>query len=297
VLVNGFLRNLNLAGNSIESFDLNDVAGLSKLRNIYLRSNGLKGLSAERHPKVTLELLDLSNNEIKSVPIQLFDGLKGTRVDLRFNEIEDFTGYKGLDISISSYSIQTLDMSSNKIKVLPIEFFGKLSVKKLILGSNQISQFVDPYPGKTSIDTLDLTDNQITFVPFETFAVLNARNLILSGNQFQIDLGIFPRDVEILDLRNNDLVGIDLNNLIFYRNLKTVLLDGNKLSENFLDDRVGLSGMSGIKTFGVSGNEFYCGELIGLCQAAKKFDVSLTINGYPEVNNSTNINGIGCNWP
>jgi hypothetical protein len=210
---------------------------------------------------------------------------------MSFNEIEHFTGYKGFDLSGSN--IGTLDMSHNKIKTLPMEFFVKISPSTLQLSSNQISRFADPYANTNIIRTLDLTDNQITVVPFETFAGLDAvQNLILHRNKLVVDLGIFPRNVELLDLRNNDLDEINLDHFIFYRNLKTVLLDGNKFTRNFLNDRIGLSG---ITEFGVSGNKFFCEQLIQLHETAKRFGKSLTANGYRDTNR-TNINGIGCTW-
>lgn len=256
---------------------------------LYMSHSGIKGFTGERDltSYSTVKNLDLSNNKITSMPIQLLSNLHATLVDMSFNKILHLIGYK--DHQQDNFNIQKLDLSNNKIKTLPMEFIGKISPNYLQLESNEISGFVDPWSSK-EIEVLNLANNKIKTIPFESFADFQVKNLILEGNKVVVDLGMFPKNMVTLDLRNNGLSKVDLNNFIFYKHLTTLYFDGNNLKSNFLTDRIT---MSKIKMIGISGNVFTCSQLIKLHEVAIRYQISLVANGYL-AKNTTNINGIGC---
>jgi hypothetical protein len=266
------------------------------LERLSLAHNKISNIVLKSDPKQyrKLELLDLSNNLLKNI---LFNELPYNslgKLDVSHNQIEELFE-TNLDSSTSRFiEMKSIDASNNKIKSLNFEglrspFFKLiLFLESLNLGYNQITDYT-PLFYMMSLKSLDLSGLSITEFPFVADSKIT--NLILKDNQIKLEFGIFPRDIEKLDLTRNKLGDtIDENQLIFYDKLETVILNENGISKNFLtkDFRT-----SNIKKIGISGNNFQCNELAELIKILK---VSGTqwVNDTKTVDKYFNIYGFGC---
>ena len=112
----------------------------------------------ERAAKEDLQSLDLSNNQLSSLP----------------QEIGKLT------------SLQSLDLSSNQLSSLPQEIVKLTSLQSLYLSYNQLSSLPQEIVELTSLQSLDLSYNQLSSLPPEIVKLEQLKTIDLRGNPIPI---------------------------------------------------------------------------------------------------------------
>lgn len=168
---------------------LNDLprefSRLTSLSFLYLNSKiGLKIFSPELCMLTNLKELDRSYNSIMEIPPQI----------RYLNQLE------------------SINLLSNQVSIIPKEFFDLINLKILRLDSNRIHTIPPEIGNLTNLELLGLADNQIAALPREIGQLVNLMNLSLGGNSlssFPSEIG-FLTSLYLLNARDNELVSIPL---------------------------------------------------------------------------------------
>jgi len=267
------LEYLELNENAIQTLHRRSFEDLTALRVLNLAGNKISQLVDEAFLNLPrLQLLDLSNNDILKFNIDAFEQL-GTlgscRIDVSYNKISRLgpepiqlvaipkggtspevtqseeseeipssaTSPSPLHlVSISSSSIESLDLSHNNISIITPHFFGPISntLIELDLSHNKLSNLTrDHLFGMRFVQHLDLSHNILDTIEYDAFReskliqVLNLDHNVLrdlppdlfedcgnlrvfeaSHNKIRSIADTFFKDtqLEILDLKQNYLV-------------------------------------------------------------------------------------------
>ena len=219
------LATLRLSFNGLETLPCNLFAGniSSTLKILNLRHNRLKEIHSCLFQSNTsesifpeLELLDVSRNNIKELPPELF-------------------------YSTNWYSLKRLFLEYNNLISLPSRAFYPLHLQNVTKNdstSSSLNTWTTGYKNVINLEYLSLHHNQITHLSPKQFLHLQKLNhLDLSFNSIRskhLVPGLFTSDSLItLDLSGNRLEKVPGN--LFAGNisvtLKVLLLDGNRLTE------------------------------------------------------------------
>ncbi|XP_053191971.1 leucine-rich repeat-containing protein 57 [Scomber japonicus] len=104
-------------------------------------------------------------------------------------------------------SLRTVDLSENKIEVLPVSIQNFLQLKTLILNQNRLSSVPPEIGSLKKLETLSLNQNRIQQLPPSLNQLRALRTLRLSGNrisEFPSGLGAL-RHLDLLDLSRNQI--------------------------------------------------------------------------------------------
>lgn len=192
------LKVLNLNRNKFTSFDPN-ISTLP-LKELYLGYNGLTFWNIFLSSMVEVEILDLSHNQIATIPPEIahLDNLRylyltNNQITTLPSEIGNLTNLEYLNVygngltslpeSIEDLnSLEILNLSYNNLTTLfPVYFLSQL--KELYAAGNQlstISSFIDLL---TNLERLDLSSNNLTSFPSGVVTLTNLNRLYLNSNQ------------------------------------------------------------------------------------------------------------------
>ncbi|XP_054913247.1 leucine-rich repeat-containing protein 57 [Poeciliopsis prolifica] len=107
-------------------------------------------------------------------------------------------------------NLRTVDLSGNKIEVLPASVGNFLQLKSLTLNSNKLTGLPAEIGKLKKLETLSLNGNQIQQLPPAVGQLKALRTLNLSGNQiteFPAGLGTL-RQLDLLDLSKNRIQSV-----------------------------------------------------------------------------------------
>jgi len=245
------LEHLDLTGNNLTVLP-SFIGKLANLKVLVWKQNELRKL-----PKGLFTLsnqlrkLDLSCNQINSIPNQFGELSKLEELDLSYNNIGRlpalfgaFTQLKSLIIAYNSLkeisqnignlsALQYLDASYNQLKSLPNALAQLTNLQYLELSNNQLNQL----PGnihqlRFSLKDLNLSKNKLRVLPVGARHLVKLNNLDLSYNQL-VDFpdAIFEmKQLKILSLHHNKLTRIpnELMELTLLEELDLVFNDFNK---------------------------------------------------------------------
>ncbi|KAH7847040.1 hypothetical protein Vadar_021185 [Vaccinium darrowii] len=175
----------------------------------------------------TLESIDLSDNQLRSLPSEFMTGCG------------NLTGLRELSFSANSLSgplpsfhgflkLETLDLSGNMLSgTISLQMDGLVSLKILSLGSNHFTGSVPTHLGKSMVlERLDLYSNQFMGkIPRE---IVNYSNLTW------------------IDLSANNLSGSIPDRITELPNLRFLLLSSNSLSGGIPSDLLSQSSLVGV---------------------------------------------------
>lgn len=107
-------------------------------------------------------------------------------------------------------NLRTVDLSGNKIEVLPASIGNFLQLKSLTLNSNKLTCIPSEISKLKKLETLSLNGNRIQQLPPALGQLKALRTLNLSGNQFSefpSGLGTL-RHLDLLDLSRNQIQNV-----------------------------------------------------------------------------------------
>ena len=257
----GYINRTSLRGNPIERI-ADDAFKDAKIKELYIHDCNINSLAefSFRGLETTLHTLDLSYNNLTTLPENIFDNLSALRsLSLSYNKLtlvpeEHFKGFKDklqhlnligyemgrvlLDSIKELRNIRTLGLNwlpSNALTKEDFVGFGP-AVEKLYLiniGISSISeQTFEPVPG---VKTLDLSNNQISAISKEAFVNIGGGLEHLRMNAALLFDNIPPEPMKYLvklkelDVANNALTRIDGDCLRSMGKLRRINLDDNKI--------------------------------------------------------------------
>ncbi|XP_014824130.1 PREDICTED: leucine-rich repeat-containing protein 57 [Poecilia mexicana] len=107
-------------------------------------------------------------------------------------------------------NLRTVDLSGNKIEILPASIGNFLQLKSLTLNSNKLTGLPAEIGKLKKLETLSLNGNQIQQLPPTVGQLKALRTLNLSGNQFtEFPAGLGTlRQLDLLDLSRNRIQSV-----------------------------------------------------------------------------------------
>ena len=169
----------------------------NKAKHLYFQDNVLYQWIGPVRNVESVETFNLSNNFCSELSTQFFDGFIGLKTLLLNNNMIGYSlksDVKGLSFKYLK-NLETLEINSNKINLLPRNiFFNLTSLKYLRLSNNTMRKFIVDIIHMQDLEILDLSNNELTGLR-ETFTqnvdILSKNSprfrLIFSGNPIRCD--------------------------------------------------------------------------------------------------------------
>uniref|UniRef100_A0A8D0DVT9 Podocan n=1 Tax=Salvator merianae TaxID=96440 RepID=A0A8D0DVT9_SALMN len=273
------LYKLHLKNNKLEKIPKGAFSELSGLRELYLQNNKLtnEGMDNETFWKLSsLEYLDLSSNNLSQIPSGLPRNI--VLLHLEKNAIKSI----GKDVLTQIKNLEYLLLHNNKLKargIHPQAFQGLKKLHTVHLYNNQLEKIPSGLPRR--VKTLMILHNQISEIGRNDFATtyfmeeLNLsynkitsskihreafrklrqlKSLDLSGNNLQTMPYGFPKNLQSLKLKVNEISSIPRGTLTGMSKLQELYLSNNKLKVSSI-----YSGswrdLTSLKTLDMAGNQ------------------------------------------
>jgi len=210
----------------------------------------------------TLEILDLSDNQLSSLPpeisrltklkIAFFANNRFTHVPSVFKEFENLymLGFKANQIEVFEedvlpLSISWLVLTDNKINVLP-ESMGKLfRLQKCALAGNRIEKIPDSMAACTNLELLRLSANDIKEIPSWLLELPRLSWLAFSGNPCSGSTKPNLKQMAYADIQIKELLGEGASGKIFKAHSKELnkevavkLFKGSVTSDGYAKDEM-----------------------------------------------------------
>ncbi|KAB0802187.1 hypothetical protein PPYR_04373 [Photinus pyralis] len=253
-----YLESLTLSNNEIEIIDDDVFMGSSNLTEIDLGSNSIRLTPNLFKYTEKLTLIDLSMNNLDSIPDTLFHNLNNLRVLFLWGS--NFTTING-SIFRDLTSLRTLELSHCHIQHLPYDAFYSLkNLTAINLGMNEFETLpANTFAKSTLLETIKMENNphlqslpdylfvnlkllktvglkrcKLNFLPENLFAECTSlQNVSLGHNELKtIPENIFKdlSKLENLDLSDNDIQNLPEKVFHSLENLKRLNLANNKLT-------------------------------------------------------------------
>lgn len=272
------LKELSLDHCKVAKFNKDALYGLGDLRNLSIRTGNVNwpALSLEIEPdsfvhNKHLEQLDLSLNNIWSLPEHLFCSLNGLSfLNISSNRLQDINdlGFREKNLNETSTAsastsasssptlaanatvtgtkhpcildVESLDISNNHFVLLPANGFGMLKrLKYLKIQDNEISMVDDKaLGGLRNLQILDLSANKIVALPSDLFKdpAQSIQEVYLQNNSISV---LSPKlfsnleQIQALDLSTNKITSAWIDKNTFAGLIRLVLLNlsNNKITK------------------------------------------------------------------
>uniref|UniRef100_A0A8C8JDZ4 Ig-like domain-containing protein n=1 Tax=Oncorhynchus tshawytscha TaxID=74940 RepID=A0A8C8JDZ4_ONCTS len=229
---------LNLGHNKLTAIDVGAFSNLPNLRELLLFSsrhhNKIRTIDGRRmRDLISVETLDLSNNDITEVRVQGFPaGLQIKDLYLSNNKIQ-FLEAGALD-QLSS-TLQVLRLSRNRISQVPVKGFQLPKLTQLELNRNRVRQVEGlTFQGLASLEVLKLQRNNISKLTDGAFwGLAKMKVLHLDYNSLrEVNSGSLYGLSSLLQLflSNNSISHINPDGWRFCQRLRELNLSYNNLS-------------------------------------------------------------------
>uniref|UniRef100_H0ZFQ3 Podocan n=1 Tax=Taeniopygia guttata TaxID=59729 RepID=H0ZFQ3_TAEGU len=239
------LYKLHLQSNKLEKIPKGAFSELAGLRELYLQNNYLsnEGMDNETFWKLSsLEYLDLSSNNLSQIP----SGLPRNIVLLHLEK----NAIKGLK------KLHTVHLYNNMLERIPSGLPRR--VKTLMILHNQISEINrNDFATTYFLEELNLSYNKLTSpqIHREAFRKLRQlKSLDLSGNNLHMVPFGFPKNLQVLKLKENEISIIPKGTLSGMTKLRELYLSNNKLKVNSIYSRAWRE-LSSLQSLDMAGNQ------------------------------------------
>lgn len=275
------LQFLHVNQNNLTEIRNNTFLGLQKLVAFDLRGNRIKTIEKGAFSHfVSLAELDLSNNCLSEIPS--FNNATALRsLDLSSNYIQllSSNALKGLQ------NLQNLVLFNNSIKQIETGVFRFVpALQTADFSFNEMHRILkETFEGLQQLSTLFLQNNLIENISIEGHDMPGLRTLNLSSNLLssKIASGMFPDNVENLDLSYNNISDITEYAFYSYGYLRRLSLKGNKLTTLAMNDLAVPIDQSRRTIVYISDNPFDCDcKLIWLRKKVNEISMN---SGFPMV--------------
>lgn len=173
---------------------------LPNFQVIYLAGCNLKSVPATLPDCHRLSYVNLSDNQLTTIPDQIFMLSELTELTLTKNKIKslpsEIQSASKLQVLVVSQNELTevpaaintlpsliyLDLSKNKLKRLPEDFFNSKTLKEVNLLGNEINVIPSSIGDATELEVLNLEFNKLRDIPLEIARLTQLRELRLTGN-------------------------------------------------------------------------------------------------------------------
>lgn len=299
------LRNLDLGDNRISDLSTEMFQAMAELQFLHVNQNNLTEIRNNTFLGLQkLVAFDLRGNRIKTIEKGAFSHFVSlAELDLSNNCLSEIPSFN------NATTLQSLDLSSNYIQLLSSNALkGLQNLQNLVLFNNSIKQietgvfrFVpalrtadfsfneihrilkETFEGLQQLSTLFLQNNLIENISIEGHDMPGLRTLNLSSNMFssKIASGMFPDNVENLDLSYNNISDITEYAFYSYEHLRRLSLKGNKLTTLAMNDLAVPIDQSRRTIVYISDNPFDCDcKLIWLRKKVNEISMN---SGFPMV--------------
>lgn len=203
--------------------DVLPIALNPSIKRLIIQNNKIKTIDSSMQFYSELQFLDLSNNQLLSIPARSFQYQKNLKeLNLNKNKI----GSIGNGTFVGLSSLTALNLGDNFLSDLGASIFAMLpKLEELNLSKNRIDR-IDPlaFMGLNNLRVLHLNDNSLSKVPSDSFQSINSlAELYLGINAFvTIENGAFEQlnGLSLLDLKGAGLENISSET---FRGLETTL--------------------------------------------------------------------------
>lgn len=299
------LRNLDLGDNRISDLSTEMFQAMAELQFLHVNQNNLTEIRNNTFLGLQkLVAFDLRGNRIKTIEKGAFSHFVSlAELDLSNNCLSEIPSFN------NATTLQSLDLSSNYIQLLSSNSLkGLQNLQNLVLFNNSIKQietgvfrFVpalrtadfsfneihrilkETFEGLQQLSTLFLQNNLIENISIEGHDMPGLRTLNLSSNMLssKIASGMFPDNVENLDLSYNNISDITEYAFYSYEHLRRLSLKGNKLTTLAMNDLAVPIDQSRRTIVYISDNPFDCDcKLIWLRKKVNEISMN---SGFPMV--------------
>lgn len=255
------LRWLNLEHNEINSISSGAFSGLNELQELYLDTNEIREISPDTFKGLesNLHILHISRNKLTSSVFQAIKKLE--KLHTLYLSKNGITAITSNGLGKLQLTLRVLDLSSNKIQQFESEFWTKFhQLKELNLSYNNLTSGTVVFPAtglyRNTLKTLNLEGMNMVGFPKGTANLQALEKLYLCHNKIQtIPNGLQTKLPQLLwldvsqnalskipvkFLRNhprlthlyftdNRIVGIMPHSFVNLKNLKSLVLKGNRL--------------------------------------------------------------------
>uniref|UniRef100_A0A147BU85 Putative membrane glycoprotein lig-1 n=2 Tax=Ixodes ricinus TaxID=34613 RepID=A0A147BU85_IXORI len=276
---------LELQHNNIAEVPPESLLNLTQLRQLDLSHNNLSNLDAIGVQQVpSLRQLKISHNHLIEIP-DLGNLQHLGELHLAHNEIQS------LGQNLLKYpSLRSLDLSFNKITVIPMGVFTNSSrLLQLSLNSNKVSSIEKgSLDNLTSLETLRLNKNHLVTIPKDLFLKLQAlKQLELNKNRIRAIEGLSFKGLESLEslsLRRNSISHLSDGAFYYLGKIQNLNLDFNNIT---VVTKGWLYGLSALKLLNLTGNSITEVGMDGWEYCRKLTHLDLTFNKLQAITTST----------
>ena len=199
------LRVMNLSNNPLGFAQLRQLPSLSALKELYLSNTQRTGANLPQSLELlanTIEVIDLSKNELTAIPEFLYECTALKRLNLSENQISE------VHLQIDKWQqIEVIKLSSNKLTSLPASLSKLSNVRALYLNSNELDfEGIPKSIGKlANLEIFSAGFNQLETVPEGITRCGKLRKLLINNNKLiTLPAGIhFMPELKEMDVRNN----------------------------------------------------------------------------------------------
>ncbi len=192
-----------------------------------LRNNYIEEIPAEMAQLTSLEVLNLNNNRLSTLPDNFGELKSLLKLELNENEFEE------LPASITGLTnLEVLEVNDNQLESLTPNISKLSNLLALELTGNQFTEITEDLAGLQKLQTLDLSNNQLEVFPENLLALSNLENLYLSSNEITT---VSDRISEMsklfrIDLSENQLTGLP-DGMSQLSSLDILSLDNNNIQD------------------------------------------------------------------
>ncbi|KAK6960299.1 serine-rich adhesin for platelets [Biomphalaria glabrata] len=184
------IENIYLHNVNIQTIPSGLITHLTALRNLDLSNNSLSTLSDDSFDGTSLDDLDLSSNQLTSVPTAAMKrcNKQPTQLSLAHNQISSLS-----NSDIKDFTIETLDLSHNQISQIPRDLFQNVKITNIYLNGNPINKIEDNTFDGLQLSSLDLSNTRLVSLPSstETWLKNTSAKVNLNNTNWQCDCDTF----------------------------------------------------------------------------------------------------------